>query len=92
MSRQWFVSVEAKGHNPDIFIEETGYGTIAEITGGTLPHRMDRAKLIAAAPDLLAALELCLDRLEREGTGAKETWHAIDTARDVISRAKGEQS
>lgn len=33
---------------------------------------------------LLGACKLLLDRLEREGTGARETSQAIDLARDAI--------
>ena len=45
------------------------------------------APLIAAAPDLLAALELCERALEERGPEAEQ--YAAKTARAAIAKAKG---
>jgi hypothetical protein len=48
------------------------------------------ARLILAAPELLAALIACEDRLVREGTA--KAWPEIEAARAAIYKAKGELS
>ena len=54
---------------------------------GAIP-REDEARLIAAAPDLLEALENLLKVYEGEG-GTQ--YHAGDMARAAIAKAKGEE-
>jgi hypothetical protein len=50
------------------------------------------ARLIAAAPDLLEALELMLDRF-RDTEGSYGQWEeeATENARAAIAKARGEQ-
>ena len=45
------------------------------------------ARLIAAAPELLAALEVCVDELKRNGIQSE----SIQDARAAIAKAKGGQ-
>lgn len=52
--------VEAGAHNPDIYVSADNWGDIATIGGGPLETREANARLIAAAPDLLAAAEYCV--------------------------------
>lgn len=49
------------------------------------PTACQRCDILARQTALLLGVcKLLLDRLEREGTGARETWQAIDLARDAI--------
>ena len=55
---------------------------------------MKRRQLIAAAPDLLAALKDILDRFENErdialGNGYPEDYAGITSARAAIAKAEG---
>ena len=59
-------------------------GELVEL--GRVP-RMANARLIAAAPELLEALEMMLDMSEMNGFGKAA---AEDTARAAIAKAKGE--
>lgn len=91
----WFVSEEVTGHNheayeesagnPDIYIEAQGYGTIAHVSGGLLEDRRIHARLIAAAPELLAECERLVDAIDAAG------WHKSITehARTTIANATG---
>jgi hypothetical protein len=47
------------------------------------------APLIAAAPDLLHALNLLLDKLNAHGIKNKHLFDAIENAESAISKAKG---
>lgn len=48
------------------------------------------AHLIASAPDLLAALEMCLDTIQGKVINGRTGLFAQDAARAAIARAKGE--
>lgn len=64
-------------------------GDVRGADGRTVPWTKDDARLIAAAPELLAALEWAMGYLPTEGQSV--TWmrgHAA--ARTAIARAKGE--
>ena len=94
MKNDWFVSEETEGSNPDIFVESKDYGTICQITGGTLAHRRKRAKLIAKAPALESACKKAVAWLEREGNqiqigaGVDDVW---DILNEVRAAMKGDQ-
>lgn len=45
----------------------------------------ERVRLAQAVADLVKVSRNLLDRLEREGSGKKETWAAIDGARQILS-------
>lgn len=53
------------------------------------PRQLADARLIAAAPDLLAALERAVETLAQFGWGV-ETEVAIRTGRAAIAKARGE--
>jgi hypothetical protein len=74
----------------DDFRIECGALTIANVVENSM-HRMDEAqanaKLIVAAPDLLAALEAIADQWMTKGeVGVSK----IDAARRAIAKARGE--
>jgi hypothetical protein len=50
----------------------------------------DDAPLIAAAPDLLAALELALPYLRWAADRRTDAWPAVDEALEAIEKAKGQ--
>ena len=59
-----------------------------------IPGVMADARLIAAAPDLLEALQNIAEywnQDQNEAAMADACWHAIHTARAAIARATGEQ-
>jgi hypothetical protein len=55
---------------------------------------MDNARLIAAAPDLLAALKMAVSALERSDYIQMDgdSVDVIDVSRDAIAKAMGEES
>jgi hypothetical protein len=55
---------------------------------------MDNARLIAAAPDLLAALKMAVSALERSDYIQMDgdSVDVIDVSRDAIAKAVGEES
>lgn len=65
---------------------------IATAWQGTTDVNRANARLIAAAPDLLEALELMLDRF-RDTEGSHGQWEeeATENARAAIAKARGEQ-
>ena len=69
-----------------------GYRAIVDGDGYTVcspsPMGQANARLIAAAPDLLAALRLCERALEERDAEAEE--HAAKAARAAIAKATGE--
>lgn len=90
---------------PEDVARESDYTSICTMSSGVWndEERMANARLIAAAPDLLAALELCLEELdscdhEFEGThycgrcdSAIDRSHEIrEKATKAIAKAKGE--
>ena len=77
-------------------------GTIADVRtfggihvgGPQHPETMANARLIAAAPDLLEALQNIAEywnQDQNEEAMADACWHAIHTARAAIAKATGEQ-
>jgi hypothetical protein len=75
-------------------IEEMGIAKINTLgfNDKGIPSRQDvaNAALIAAAPELLAALEFCSDALNTEAGGLYEAH--IKQARAAIAKAKGAKS
>ena len=58
---------------------------------GTTCENLSNAQLIAAAPDLLAALKKALEALERaDDYGVPGLGRVIDAADDAIRKAEGE--
>ena len=52
-----------------------------------IPWQLKTAQLLAAAPDLLEALGLCLVQLEKEHMPSDEVMHAMHHARAAICKA-----
>jgi hypothetical protein len=63
-------------------------GDDAGVHGRTPEEKMANACLIAAAPELLEALEMMV--LDFSDYPASERFHAFDLARAAIAKAKGE--
>jgi hypothetical protein len=89
----WVIDGSVNAENLDVINSE---GRIAMIddsrsTGWNVPTINANARLIAAAPDLLAALIEC-ERIANElfqETGLHEYMHASDRAREAIAKATG---
>ncbi len=72
------------------------YGYVADINGGLINEA--NARLIAAAPELLAALQIAheemvdLQPFEDEDTTGQATWHAkIRQIAEAIAKAEGRE-
>ena len=69
-------------------VQRSSGGTVAEIQS----HNPDDAALVAAAPDLLAALQHMVDMYQRHFDVMPVAWQtADDIARAAIARATGGQ-
>lgn len=99
----WLTDIE----NPVTDIKATGFLEVLDDANGTLafvncesmpPSKEDfaNARLIAAAPELLAAVEDLLDVLDMETDAQKEvseqTQEVLDAAYAAIAKAKGGQA
>ena len=71
---------------PETMIE-TNYWTVAEVNNRR-DERESNARLISAAPDLLAAAERVLAKLDHPTLGL--TIYDADALRDAIAKARGE--
>lgn len=54
------------------------------------PAKIEDARLIAAAPELLEALESILPELQRSYEESNLDWCFVDMVKQAINRAKGE--
>ncbi len=78
-------------HNPTIHVEAPDWGDVATLGGGPLEIRQANAYLIAAAPELLAALRGMLDAWVKLGNdspsmpGFEKT--IAEVARAAIAKA-----
>lgn len=73
------------GGNPEAFpVASATYGVPDE-------ERKANARLIAAAPELLEALEDCVAVMDRELAGLKAIQPELSSARAAISKAIGDQ-
>jgi len=82
-----------EGHNGEFLIscESGGFAPIARVKGdkrSTLKDAEANARLIAAAPDLLAALYAMMDNCYDPDRN-DEVVQAFDAARDAIAKAEG---
>lgn len=50
---------------------------------------MADARLIAAAPELLSALEACVSSMHGDHPGDNSYWRAVETAEAIIAKARG---
>lgn len=66
-----------------------GGDLIAAVFDG--PHDADHARLIAAAPDMLEALETLAGRLCGDSMSAQDRWDAYAIADAAIAKAGGQQ-
>lgn len=78
----------------DVPCAELGYRAIIDEDGYVVcdpsPMGEANARLIAAAPDLLAALERCVEALQRvQDASSASSKEVLDEAMRVIARAKG---
>ena len=63
---------------------------ISETLGGLRSPQEANARLIAAAPELLSALEIMACNFERQHPGDYESWDTYRWARAAIAKAKGQ--
>lgn len=66
----------------------------ADVVAVAMPDEQDskaNARLIAAAPDLLAALEMFVDQYQGSGQDERELRPEMIAARAAIAKAKGDQ-
>jgi hypothetical protein len=90
----WVIKGPDKKHSPVALIRDAGYGM-----GPSMAVRKANATLIAAAPDLLAALEAVIEDLEggiaqADEEGASQDWledanNRLDAAKAAIAKATG---
>ncbi len=90
---QWVIKGPDKKHSPVATVRVAGYGM-----GPSMAVREANARLIAAAPDLLAALEAVIEDLEGniDGAldgGASRDWlegatNRLDAAKAAINKAR----
>lgn len=91
-AREW--SVMRAGDDTDwVVVDDTEYDpdvvcTVHQTNEHSSFTAEENARLIAAAPDLLVALEAITDQLERIGDSRKDA-PFIRSARAVIAEAKG---
>lgn len=85
----WRVIPKGKsiGNGSMIFSGEKKVASVTAIADKPLSQKIADAMLIAAAPELLEALEMMLEMSEMKGFGKSA---AEDTARAAIKKAKGE--
>ena len=78
---------DTMGDTPALWdiVQRSSGGTVAEIQS----HNSDDAALVAAAPDLLAALQWALSQIE--DSLDPDHWAALELARAVAARATGGQ-
>ena len=97
----WTAHTDVVGTNPDILVDAIGHGIIADIGGGSIEERQANANLIAAAPELLAALKEYVATIPAfrskpvgaPGSAARNEQGALialeDRAKAVIAKAEG---
>lgn len=81
---------DTMGDTPALWdiVQRSSGGTVAEIQS----HNPDDAALVAAAPDMLAALQHMVDMYQRHFDVMPVAWQtADDIARAAIARATGGQ-
>jgi hypothetical protein len=64
--------------------------SIEQMPSNNENERMANARLIAAAPDLLDALEACLDYLLLDSMMEEDAAPEIEKGRSALRKAKGE--
>ena len=83
---QWETTkLASPSYAPKIGIYTEPGDLLAVVSGGNSEEVEERAKLISAAPDLLAALTWIVERLERGGRAAVSD--AISQAQSAIAKA-----
>ena len=84
-----FIESENEDRSGVLVAKVENDGPRAKEADGYIPEKMAlaNAALIAAAPDLLAALEFCADALNTEAGGLYKAH--IEQARAAIAKAKG---
>ena len=78
--KQWTI---ADGESPRVYLINDGRDAVGEIVY-TDTRRPEDARLIAAAPDLLAALKAAIETMNEHGLTPSRT------AEDAIAKAEGE--
>ena len=83
--KKWTI---ADGESPRVYLINDGRDAVGEIVY-TDTRRPEDARLIAAAPDLLDALECLLSYLEGYDNDYPEAAPKFDRARAAIAKAQG---
>lgn len=72
-----------------VYEERDDFSVICNLWSSSLPQWEANARLIAAAPDLLDALERCLNFIANTESEMGVTLECGDKARAAIAKAKG---
>ena len=88
----WHRNVDEEGHNPDICVTDRRGDILCDIGGGLLETRLANARLIAAAPDLLAACKEAAHRM-RHHLVVASPWgnEVVEELEAAIAKAEGKQ-
>lgn len=95
MAGDWkaYLAGTSRFYGPRAVVEDAMGGLVCEVPSDPGQDPMPRARLVAAAPDLLAALETTLDALEAFTTGRMNYGTTVPEreamARAAIAKAKG---
>jgi hypothetical protein len=81
---QWLIKGPNNKHSPVAVVRVEGFGS-----GPSKAVRKANATLIAAAPDLLAALEVLVWQLDRTDGLVEELESMVAEAKAAIAKAKG---
>ena len=81
----WTIEVDGCG---GVRVVATGVGSVAKMDG-ILSNIGSNARLIALAPEMLAALSYALEFLEANDDGAEDVTKRIKAIRSLLSRASG---
>lgn len=93
MAEQWYVAIDTDYDEPYVYVADDDGNEICGLGSHTSAEAMGLARLIAAAPELLAACEAFIDAF-RVGDISILTWNgrgpiAFEAAEKAIAKARG---